>query len=228
MPRLDRQILLCDADDTLWENNGYFLDALVGFLDIVEAKGESRLAAEKKLREVEAIRTKTAGYGSLNYAISLCQTYELLLGPLPAETRQTIEALGRAIYEHPIEVLPGVVETLQELSLRHDLWIVTKGDHGEQLSKIQRSGIQSYFCGWEILPEKNPDTFTALRGRHGFDAHRTWMIGNSPKSDMNPAATVGLKTVFVPHRTIWDFERAEFVRAPDLQIGSFAELLNHF
>ncbi len=228
MPRLSNQILLCDADDTLWENNGYFLDALVSFLDIVEARGESRLRAEKKLREVEAIRTKTAGYGSLNYAISLCQTYELLLGPMPADERARIEAIGRSIYEHEIELLPRVRETVAELVTRHELWIVTKGHREEQLGKIVRSGIAGFFRGHEILPEKNVDTYADLVRRHGFDPERTWMIGNSPKSDMNPAAHAGLRTVYVPHRTIWEFERAEFMRQPDIEIPGFAALTDHF
>jgi putative hydrolase of the HAD superfamily len=228
MGRLAGQILLCDADDTLWENNGYFLDVLVRFLDIVEARGIPRLAAERKLREVEAVRTRSAGYGSLNYAISLCETYELLLGPIPAATQQEIEALGRGIYEHPIELLPGVRETVSALAIRHELWIVTKGHYEEQLSKIQRCGIAPAFRGFEILPEKVPETFQELVDRHGFDRERTWMIGNSPKSDMNTASSIGLKTVHVPHRTIWEFEHEEFKRPPDLRLTRFAELLEHF
>ena len=142
MGRLERQVLLCDADDTLWENNGYFLDALVRFLDLVEKKGVERLAAEKKLREVEAVRTKSAGYGSLNYAISLCDTWELLLGPMPAAVRQEVEDLGRKIYEHAIELLPGVHETVSELAGRHELWIVTKGHYEEQLVGLaERDGV---------------------------------------------------------------------------------------
>lgn len=228
MSRLDRQILLCDADDTLWENNGYFLDALVSFLDLVEENGIERLDAEKKLREVEAVRTKSAGYGSLNYAISLCETWELLLGPIPAAMRERIEGLGRGIFDHPIELLPGVRETIAQLSSRHELWIVTKGHYEEQLSKIQRCGIAPAFAGFEILPEKSPETFREMVDRHAFDPRRTWMIGNSPRSDMNPAMAVGLKTVHVPHRTIWEFEHAELQRPPDLALKGFAELLRHF
>jgi putative hydrolase of the HAD superfamily len=228
MGRLDRQVLLCDADDTLWENNGYFLDALVQFLDLVEKRGAQRKAAEQKLREVEAVRTKSAGYGSLNYAISLCDTYELLLGPMPAAERQVVEDLGRRIYEHAIELLPGVHETVADLSGRHQLWIVTKGHYEEQLSKIQRCGIAQAFAGFEILPEKNAESFEELVERHGFDRRHTWMIGNSPRSDMNTASAVGLRTVHIPHRTIWEFEHEVLKRPPDLTLKAFPELLTHF
>ena len=182
----------------------------------------------RKLREVEAVRTKSAGYGSLNYAISLCETYELLLGPTPAATRQQIEQLGRDIYEHAIELLPGVRETIAELATRHTLWIVTKGHYEEQLSKIERCGIAHAFAGYEILPEKCPETFRELVGRHAFDPARTWMIGNSPRSDINTAIAVGLRTVHIPHRTIWEFEHEEFVRPPDLSLKAFPDLLKHF
>jgi putative hydrolase of the HAD superfamily len=228
MGRRQGQILLCDADDTLWENNGYFLDALVKFLDLVEARGIPRLDAERKLREVEAVRTRSAGYGSLNYAISLCETWELLLGPIPAAVRRQIENLGRAIYEHPIELLPGVAETTGALAARHELWIVTKGHYEEQLSKIQRCGIAPAFSGFEILPEKREDTFQELVDRRGFDPARTWMIGNSPRSDMNPASAIGLKTIHIPHRTIWEFEIDHFKKPPDLSLSRFPELLDHF
>jgi putative hydrolase of the HAD superfamily len=228
MGRHERQVLLCDADDTLWENNGYFLDALVHFLDLVEKKGIARLDAERKLREVEAVRTKSAGYGSLNYAISLCDTYELLLGPMPDAVRQEVEDLGRRIYEHPIELLPGVHETVADLAARHTLWIVTKGHYEEQLSKIQRCGIAQAFAGFEILQEKSPEAFEELVERHGFDRRGTWMIGNSPRSDMNTASAVGLRTVHVPHRTIWEFEHEELRRPPDLTLKAFPELLDHF
>jgi putative hydrolase of the HAD superfamily len=219
MPRLERQVLLCDADDTLWENNGYFLDALVKFLD---------LDAEKKLREVEAVRTKSAGYGSLNYAISLVETWELLLGPIPAATRDEIEALGRGIFDHAIELLPGVRETVAQLATRHEMWIVTKGHYEEQLSKIQRCGIAPAFAGFEILREKSPETFREMVDRHAFDAKRTWMIGNSPRSDMNPAIANGLKTVHIPHRTIWEFEKADLAHPPDHSLKGFSELLRYF
>ena len=42
-----------------------------------------------------------------------------------------------------------------------------------------------------------------------MDAAVTWMIGNSPKSDVNPALEAGLNAVFVPHAHTWVLEKQE-------------------
>jgi putative hydrolase of the HAD superfamily len=39
------------------------------------------------------------------------------------------------------------------------------------------------------------------------------MIGNSPKSDINPALDAGLGAVFVPHTRTWTLEREEIREA---------------
>ncbi len=226
--RFRDQILLCDADDTLWENNVYFLDALVEFLDAVERGGGLRATAERTLREVESARTRSHGYGSANFAASLVETWRRMFGT-PSEARiRECEALGRRIFDHPIELLPGVAETLQELGSRHALYVVTKGHRAEQQGKIARSGLHGHFRGVEILEEKNVESYRELVLRNGLDAGRTWMIGNSPKSDMNPAIAAGLKTVFIPHRTIWEFEKAELDRAPEFSFARFDELTLRF
>jgi putative hydrolase of the HAD superfamily len=222
------QALLCDADDTLWENNVYFLDALVAFLDLVEAKGGLRHAAEKTLRETEAARTKSHGYGSRNFAGSLVETWRKLFGTPQADLVARLEALGEGIFTHPIEVLPGVREALVELAGRHRLFVVTKGDVAEQRSKIERSGLAALFLGADILSEKDVEGYREIVRARGLDPASTWMIGNSPKSDMNPAMLAGLRTIFVPHRTIWEFEKAELVRAPDYSFTRFDELLANF
>jgi putative hydrolase of the HAD superfamily len=222
------QTLLCDADDTLWENNVYFLDALVVFLDKIEARGGLRLAAEKTLRAVEAERTKSHGYGSMNFAASLVETWRRLFGPADAATSDELRALGRGIFDHPIEPLDGVEETLAELSTRHRLLLVTKGDDAEQRGKLARSGLAPYFRGAHVLREKDDASYAAIVAEEKLDPQTTWMIGNSPKSDMNPALRTGLRAIFIPHRTIWEFEKEELTRAPDFTLNSFRDLLPLF
>ena len=58
----------------------------------------------------------------------------------------------------------------------------------------------------------------------------TWMIGNSPRSDINPALEAGLHAVFIPHAHTWRLEQAE-VPVQDgrlLVLQSFRQLRDHF
>jgi putative hydrolase of the HAD superfamily len=58
------------------------------------------------------------------------------------------------------------------------------------------------------------------------------MVGNSPKSDINPALAAGLNAVFVPHGNTWILEHEELAQAelPSrlLLVERFAELEEHF
>jgi putative hydrolase of the HAD superfamily len=54
------------------------------------------------------------------------------------------------------------------------------------------------------------------------------MIGNSPKSDINPALAAGLHAVFLFHKDTWMLEHAEIDAAPEgqrlIELDSFAKL----
>jgi putative hydrolase of the HAD superfamily len=57
------------------------------------------------------------------------------------------------------------------------------------------------------------------------------MIGNSPKSDINPALEAGLNAVLVPHEHTWVLEREDLRAAEDhrfLIVERFADLRRHF
>ena len=45
--------------------------------------------------------------------------------------------------------------------------------------------------------------------RRRSTATRTFMIGNSPRSDINPALRAGLRAVFIPHPHTWELEHEE-------------------
>ena len=115
---------------------------------------------------------------------------------------------------------------------RHHLILVTKGAVAEQSGKVERSGLKEYFAAVEIVAEKNPAAYLQLVEKHNLKPHSTWMIGNSPKSDINPALAAGLHAVFVPHGDTWILEHEEINPAPANQklliVGRFAELREHF
>src|SRR6185437_2500581 len=118
-----------------------------------------------------------------------------------------IHRFAHRIAEHPVEIIAGVPETLQHLQQRrHHLILMTKGAPAEQASKVERSGLKDYFAAVEVVAEKNPAAYHAVAEKYALDQDVTWMIGNSPRSDVNPALEAGLHAIFVPHDMTWILE----------------------
>jgi putative hydrolase of the HAD superfamily len=203
-----RQHLIIDADDTLWENNIFFEEAFDDFCVFLEHSSLTPEEVRGILDEIELANAKTHGYGSLNFARNLQQCYrrlaerEVLDGDL-----DVVKGIALRILEQPVEPLPGVAETLEYLASRHDLALFTKGHPEEQKLKIDRSGLGIWFGHTAIVKEKDVASYQALVRELGWPAERTWMVGNSPKSDINPALEAGLNAVFVPHKRTWSLER---------------------
>jgi putative hydrolase of the HAD superfamily len=228
---MTRQHLIVDADDTLWENNIYFEQA---FNDFCEYLGHSHLSADEVravLDEIEVANARVHGYGSLNFGRNLRQCYERLAEREVCENDlRTVMSFAEKILEQPVQVIEGVPETLEYLSRRHDLTLFTKGHPEEQKLKIDRSGLGIFFGHTAIVKEKDPTAYAALAVERGMDCNRAWMIGNSPKSDINPALEAGLNAVFVPHQRTWSVEQQDIRpgKGKLVIVQRFAELTEHF
>ena len=101
----------------------------------------------------------------------------------------------------------------------------------ERLASLMSEG--DYFAAVEVVAEKNAKAYHAVAEKYALDADVTWMIGNSPRSDVNPALEAGLHAVFVPHDMTWVLEHEELgspTRAGQrlLKLDRFADLSSHF
>ena len=225
------QNLIIDADDTLWENNIYFeraFDEFVGFLD------HSRMTPQE-IREVldaiESVNAKLYGYGSMNFGRNLRETYHKLCErSIGEEDLATVMNFAERILECPMEVIAGVEETLAHLSKRHDLTLFTKGNVEEQRIKVDRSGLARFFSYTAIVKEKDSRAYRQLARERAFEPPITWMVGNSPKSDINPALEAGLNAVFVPHAHTWVLEKEPIRPGAGhlLMAEKFSDLLKWF
>jgi putative hydrolase of the HAD superfamily len=230
---LPSQTLLIDADDTLWENNIYFERAITRFISFLNHHEFSPEQVREVLNDVERECIMKHGYGLRSFAHALVYTFERLsVEPVTPELHAQIHSFAHSIAEHPVELLPEVPETLQHLSQRHRVILMTKGEPIEQSGKVERSGLKKYFAAVEIVAEKNPAAYTRIVEKYELAPDATWMVGNSPKSDINPAMAAGLHAVFVPHGNTWILEHEEVNPAPPRQtlliVGRFAELREHF
>jgi putative hydrolase of the HAD superfamily len=226
-----RQFLIIDADDTLWENNIYFERAFDEFVAFLDHSSMTPREVRDVLDAIEETNNKIHGYGTLNFARNLRQTYERLCERAISERDiGTVIGFAERILECPMEVIDGVAGTLEYLASRHDLTLFTKGHPEEQKLKIDRSGLAPFFAHTAIVREKDAAAYRQLVCERGMTPELTWMIGNSPKSDINPALEAGLNAVFVPHAHTWVLERQEIKPGAGklLVLDRFEELRRHF
>ena len=223
------QTLLIDADDTLWENNIYFERAIAAFISYLNHHDYSPAEVRQALNAVERETILAHGYGLSSFTRSLVDCFERLSPhPVTEQKRERVLGFARTIAEQEIELLPGVEATLAELATRHRLILMTKGDEAEQADKLARSGLACHFTAVEIVAEKNPAAYHDVMTRRELKPHSTWMIGNSPRSDINPALAAGLHAVFLFHKDTWILEHAEVDAAPPgqhlIELDSFPKL----
>ncbi len=228
---MPRETILIDADDTLWENNVYFERTIEEFLTLLEPFGFQREYSRHILNETERRNIRQHGYGVRSFGRSLEETYVKLAGH--RAERATVENINRRVNELeliPPNVLEGVLETLDYLAERHRLILFTKGEAAEQAAKVERSGLQIHFDAIEIVPEKDVATYRDLVNRHHVVKSRGWMVGNSPRSDINPALEAGLNAVFIPHASTWALEHEEVRSGAGrlLILPRFSDLREHF
>jgi putative hydrolase of the HAD superfamily len=231
MPKdMREKIVLIDADDTLWENNIYFEQVRTQYLDWMRGLGCDLEQVNRTIDLIERKNVQLNGYGGENFVQSLKETYLCFrrqAGPAESEMA-AIDEMASHVRHHPIELLEGVRESLAILSYRHQTILLTKGNPTEQTRKIESSGLAGYFKAIEIVREKDIESFRELIARRQLPKRDTCMVGNSPKSDINPAVNAGIRAFYIPHARTWEMEKEELCISDQITIlERFSELLHH-
>jgi putative hydrolase of the HAD superfamily len=119
-----------------------------------------------------------------------------------------------------------VAEALPRLGNRCRLLLLTKGDCEVQRDKLARSGLAPFFEGVHVVAEKDAGVLRRLVADYGLRPEQVWMVGNSPRSDINPALEAGLGAVYIPRPTTWDVEREAIADPARVTVlGGFGELI---
>lgn len=213
-----------DADDTLWHNETLFAvtSEQIGALLAPYAEPES---LHRRLIETERRNLRLFGYGVKGFTLSMIESaIEVSEGRVSAAEIKAILEAGKRLLAHPIELLPGVRQTLEELAPKHNLMMITKGDLFHQESRIAMSGLGDLFTAVEIVSEKNPDTYRKIMGRYHLDVERFVMVGNSVKSDILPVLEIGARAIHIPYEITWELELAELGEPDPLRFRRCASI----
>jgi putative hydrolase of the HAD superfamily len=201
-------VIAFDGDDTLWHNERWFSVTRKWFEELLAPYGVQGLA--ERLQATEMRNLRLFGYGIKGFTFSLIESaIELSNGAIPSRDIATIVGWTKEMLVQPIEMLPGVCETIEALRGRYRLMLITKGDLFDQESKIARSGLADAFWRVEIVSEKDEEAYRRLLVRHDVAPDEWLMVGNSVRSDILPAVAVGGRAVHVPYHVTWAHEHGE-------------------
>ena len=225
--------LVIDADDTLWENEAYYQQCAAEFGELMATLGLDPKEAKHTLDDVERERILLTGYGPVQFIENMVITYQQLCErhgrPVTREVADEVREIGQLVMAFPINLLDGVEETLIRLNGHYRLLLLTKGDTEVQEEKVARSGLGHFFDGVHVVPEKDAQVFRDLVAEYGLEPEQTWMIGNSPRSDINPALEAGIGAVHIPHATTWILERQKITTSERVVVlDNFGELVSLF
>ncbi|MEM7572720.1 MAG: HAD family hydrolase [Bacteroidota bacterium] len=195
-----------DADDTLWGHEHVFVDAKARCTEILLPYLDGR-DLEGLLYEYEKRNLSLFGYGVKGFLLSMMETaIEISGGAISGGELQQIIDLGKEMLEHPIELLKGVREAIDELEDHYQLMIITKGDLFDQENKIARSGIGDHFSLVEIVSEKSTEVYQKILQRHKIAPQSFLMLGNSLRSDILPVLQAGSQAIHIPYHYTWMHE----------------------
>jgi putative hydrolase of the HAD superfamily len=216
------EVVALDGDDTLWHSEHLFVDTQDRFRSLVRPYVDlDDEALDASTLEVERRNLPLFGYGVKAFTLSLLETaIEVTEGRILGRDLQAVLDLGKALMDHPVELLDGVREAVDALTDQYRVMVITKGDLLHQESKLARSGLDELFWRVEIVSEKDEATYRRILDRHRIDPATFVMVGNSVRSDVLPVLAIGGRAIHIPYSVTWALEHAD----PDPDVHVFPVL----
>lgn len=200
------EIIAFDADDTLWENEHLYHQAKKEFA-LILAKYSTPEQTSLRLNQIEVKNIDYYGYGIKGFTLSMIETaLEVSQGQVEAQLIAELIRIAKGMLTAEVELVEGAKATLEKLSPRFDMMLITKGDRYEQERKIARSGIANYFRYLEVVAEKSETSYRQILERYNLDPARFIMVGNSLRSDILPVLRIGGFAVYIPNVRTWFHE----------------------
>jgi putative hydrolase of the HAD superfamily len=209
-----RSGILIDFDDTLVETTVFFNQAKNKFATLMSDMGFPADLALTTLNELDIKNVQqSGGFYRDCFPRALGETYEYYCQVYGCnyniKTRQEIEDLGWWVYRQPARPIQGAEKVLEQLAGRYPLFLATKGETKIQKRRVEQSGLSQWFEKIYVLSVKNTAAYTTIAREQKISPMLSWVVGNSMKSDINPALQAGFNCIYIHHPHTWDFEDEE-------------------
>jgi len=216
-----------DGDDTLWHNEIIFQDTQALLYKMLKPYADEEVILQE-LSKIEMSNLPLFGYGITGFILSMIETaLQISGGQIPQAKIQDIINSGKEMLAAPLELLPDVRSTLEELVDSYNLMLISKGDLMHQMNKVELSGLADLFSVSEIVAEKNKHTYQKIVHKHRLTPSSFLMVGNSMRSDILPILEIGGSAVYIPYHVTSHVEKIVNEDIPSdrfWQLESFQEL----
>lgn len=206
--------VVLDGDDTLWNTQALYDSAKQMFFALIRKCGLDVDEAARTLTRIDVHNVSTLGFHRSRFPRSMVEAYRestRVMGRHPsADVEQLILEIGEGVFRGQPQVWPDAMSSLRRLRQRHALLLFTAGDEGVQERRVATSGLAHYFENVTIVPRKTQDSWAELIQRNELATRSTWSVGNSVRSDINPALILGLRCILLT-RESWEYEAAELM-----------------
>lgn len=206
--------VIFDFDDTLVATNHLFDQARLELFAALRQLGcEQEGQWPDFLAQADEANVAEQGFLSKDcFPRAIGQTYRHFAAasglPVRDSLAEELEQIGWRVYAATPALIEGAEEVLQALRERARLFLLTQGDAQIQLNRIQASGLLPYFRQCYVVQTKDQAAYERLIATEDIDRRRSWMVGNSLRSDINPALAAGLRAAHFT-RPAWSYEDVE-------------------
>ncbi len=221
----DIRVIAFDADDTLWDCQSHFEAVEEHLYKLITPYCDN---PKQELFHTESGNMADLGYGCKAFTISIIETALRVAGDhLSAAQLAELLSHSKSLLHLPATPLPEVEETLKRLqAYPYRIVVFTKGELQDQENKLHRSGLARYFSHVEITSDKTEKEFQELCEHLDILPSQLLMVGNSLKSDIAPALTIGASAIHIPFHVTWQLEHFDDIEHERLvKITHFSEII---
>jgi putative hydrolase of the HAD superfamily len=192
-----RPWIIFDADNTLWLIEHLYDEARRELCRYVHTKGAAEADVDKFQRARDQELYASYGYTACRFARSFEDTI-LHFAPsaVPDEIRHA-RSLALSVFERQATPVGGLDALLKTLRPHYVFGVITAGERWVQERRLKDFPLREMFDAIRIVERKDSGEFLRFCDEYGIDRARSWVVGDSLKSDVLPAQEAGLRAVWV-------------------------------
>lgn len=206
-----KPLLIFDGDDTLWKTMPIYTEAKNTFFRLMKREGFARIKVERFFNNRDRRNVRTLGFSKRRFGLSMQQTYRhfsySVNQPFRESVQIEIDAIRDRVFKKQPTLVPFARTVLQSLARTNRLILLTKGTKRTQLHRVSTSGLSRFFEKIVVVKHKSRKTFTSIVQNFNVNPLNAWSVGDSIRSDINPALQSGLNAIWIPQAN-WDYERS--------------------